>query len=175
VPLASGLVNQTYPISNTRRAFMASVEKTIEVDVPVETAYNQWTQFETFPQFMESVEQVTQVTDTQLHWVAKVAGKTKEWDAQITEQEPDRRIAWSSTSGAQNAGVVSFESAGPDRARINLRLEVEPEGPVESSGAALGFLDRRVQGDLERFKQFIEERGTSTGAWRGEVREESAR
>ncbi len=153
---------------------MATVEKTIEVDVPVETAYNQWTQFETFPQFMEGVEQVTQVTDTQLHWVAEIAGKTKEWDAQITEQEPDRRIAWSSTSGAQNAGVVSFEPAGPNRARINLRLDVEPEGVVESSGAALGFLDRRVQGDLERFKQFIEERGTPTGAWRGQVQEKSA-
>jgi uncharacterized membrane protein len=148
---------------------MATVEKTIEIDVPVNAAYNQWTQFESFPEFMEAVESVTQVTDTQLHWVAEVAGKTKEWDAQITEQQPDRRIAWESTSGARNAGAVTFEPLGADKTRLSLWMDVEPEGPVESSGAALGLLDRRVQGDLERFKKFIESRGTPTGAWRGEV------
>jgi uncharacterized membrane protein len=149
---------------------MANVSESIEVNVPVRTAYNQWTQFEEFPRFMEGVEQVVQVDDTTLEWTAEVFGQDKQWRAQITEQTPDRRVAWRSVSGAENAGTIEFEGAGPDRTRINVTMEVDPEGPLENIGTALGFLERRVKGDLERFKEFIEARGQETGAWRGAVR-----
>ena len=148
---------------------MAQVTESIDVNVPVHTAYNQWTQFESFPQFMDGVEQVQQLSDTRLHWKADVRGKTKEWDAEITEQTPDQRIAWTSTTGARNAGVVTFQSLGGDRTRVQLQMDVEPEGPVESAGVALGALQRQVKGDLDKFKGFIESRGQETGAWRGEV------
>ena len=147
---------------------MASVVESIDVKVPVSTAYNQWTQFEEFPQFMEGVESVTQIDDTHLHWVAEVGGKRKEWDAEISEQHPDERVAWRATSGAENAGVVTFHRID-DATRVTLQLDAEPEGIAENVGTALGFLDRRVKGDLERFKEFIESRGSETGAWRGEV------
>ncbi len=148
---------------------MQTIEQSIEVNVPVSTAYNQWTQFEEFPRFMEGVKSVTQVDDTHLHWVAEVAGKEKEWDAEITEQHPDERVAWTSISGAPNAGVVTFHRLNDDTTRVTLQMDVEPEDPVESVGTALGFLQRRVKGDLERFKEFIEGRGVESGAWRGEV------
>ena len=148
---------------------MARVTETIDVNVPVNTAYNQWTQFESFPQFIDGVEQVTQLSDTRLHWKADVGGKTKEWDAEITEQTPDQRIAWTSTTGARNAGVVTFQSLGGDRTRVQLQMDVEPDGPVESAGVALSALQRQVKGDLEKFKGFIESRRQPTGAWRGEI------
>jgi uncharacterized membrane protein len=150
---------------------MATVEKSLDVDVPVRTAYDQWTQFEEFPRFMDAVESVAQIDDTHVHWVAKVGGKRKEWDAKITEQTPDQRVAWESTSGAPNGGVVTFDPIGDGRTRVKLRMEAEPEGVVETVGSAVGVLDREVEGDLERFKEFIESRGTETGAWRGEVRD----
>jgi hypothetical protein len=149
---------------------MSRIHESIEVNVPVTTAYNQWTQFEDFPEFMEGVEQVQQLDDTTLQWTAKIAGKTKQWQAKIVDQTPDRRVAWESIDGAPNDGAVTFESLGADRSRIDLDLEVEPEGMVESAGDALGFVQRRAKGDLERFKEFIESRGSETGAWRGEVR-----
>jgi uncharacterized membrane protein len=148
---------------------MASVVQSIDVKVPVPTAYNQWTQFEEFPRFMEGVKSVTQTDDTHLHWVAEVAGKDEEWDAEITEQRPDERVAWRATSGAENAGVVTFHRIDEETSRVTLQMDVDPEGVVENVGTALGFLDRRVKGDLERFKEFIERRGAETGAWRGEV------
>jgi uncharacterized membrane protein len=148
---------------------MASVVESIDVNVPVSTAYNQWTQFEEFPRFMEGVKSVTQTDDTHLHWVAEIAGKEEEWDAEITEQHPDERVAWRATSGAQNAGVVTFHRIDDNTTRVTLQLDVEPEGVVENVGTALGFLNRRVKGDLERFKEFIESRGSETGSWRGEV------
>ena len=148
---------------------MASVVESIDVNVPVNTAYNQWTQFEDFPHFMEGVKSVTQTDDTHLHWIAEVAGKEKEWDAEITEQHADERIAWNATSGAENAGVVTFHRVSDTSTRVTLQLDVDPEGMVENVGTALGFLERRVKGDLERFKEFIESRGTETGAWRGDV------
>ena len=150
---------------------MATIEKSIDVDVPVRTAYDQWTQFEDFPRFMEGIEAVKQIDDTHLHWVANVAGRRKEWDARITEQTPDQRIAWTSEGGARNAGVVTFHTLAPSRTRIMLQLEYEPEDLVETAGDQLGFMTRRVNGDLERFKRFIESRGEATGAWRGEVRQ----
>jgi uncharacterized membrane protein len=148
---------------------MNTVEKSIIVDVPIRTVYNQWTQFEEFPHFMEGIEEVRQEGDKNLHWRANIAYKEVEWDAEITEQTPDERISWRSTTGAYNAGTVSFLPEGNDRTRITLRLEYEPEGFFESVGGALGFVDARVQGDLDRFKEFIESRGTETGGWRGEI------
>jgi len=148
---------------------MANIEKSIDVEVPVHTAYNQWTQFEEFPRFMEGVRQVQQVTDTRLHWVADVAGKMKEWDARITEQVPDMRIAWTSEHGAHNGGVVTFHKLAPEKTRIMLQIEYDPETMVESIGDKLGFVSQRVDGDLHRFKEFVESRGHETGAWRGTV------
>ncbi|HSK52012.1 MAG TPA: SRPBCC family protein [Clostridia bacterium] len=148
---------------------MSVVEHTIDVDVPVRVAYDQWTQFETFPKFMEGVERVVQKDDKTLEWHANIAGQDKTWTAEIIEQTPDQRIAWRSTSGATNAGVVSFTSNGQNSTRVTLQLEADPEGPVENVGDALGFLDRRVKGDLDRFKEFVEGRGVATGSWRGEV------
>ena len=148
---------------------MESVEKAIEVHVPVHTAYNQWTQFEEFPNFMEGIKEVRQLDDTHLHWRAEVGGKEKEWDAEITQQIPDQRIAWQSVGGAQNGGTVTFDKIGEEDTRIRVELIYEPEGVVENVGDAVGVLSRRVEGDLERFKDFIEGRGQETGAWRGDV------
>ena len=149
---------------------MAKIEKSIDVKVPVRTAYDQWTQFEEFPRFMEGVEEVRQLDDKRLHWRAKIGGKEEEWDAEITEQLPDERVAWRSTSGAENAGVVTFHHIDANTTRVMLQLEYDPEGVVENVGNALGVVSRRVEGDLKRFKEFIEGRGTETGAWRGEIR-----
>jgi uncharacterized membrane protein len=148
---------------------MAGFEKWIEVDVPVRTAYNQWTQFEEFPRFMEGVERVVQHGDSRVSWRASIFGKVEEWDSHITDQTPDKRVAWESTSGAQNNGVVSFQPIGPSRTRVGLHISYEPQGILENIGDKLGLLERRVEGDLERFKRFIEERGRETGAWRGEI------
>lgn len=148
---------------------MATVEKSIDVEVPVRTAYNQWTQFEEFPRFMEGVEQVQQMGDERLHWIAKVGGKRKEWDARIVEQTPDQRVSWRSEAGDENAGVVTFHRLADDKTRIMLQMDYQPEGVVESTGNALGFVTRRVEGDLKRFKDFIESRGEETGAWRGSI------
>jgi uncharacterized membrane protein len=149
---------------------MSEVRESIEVDVPVSTGYNQWTQFEEFPKFMQGVESVTQLDDTRLRWVAEVGGKQHEWEAEIVEQVPDQRIAWRSVDGKGISGEVSFEPLGPDRTRTDVQFEWETEGLVESLGSAVGVDSRRVKGDLERFKELIEARGTETGAWRGEVR-----
>jgi uncharacterized membrane protein len=148
---------------------MSSVQKSVEVSVPVREAYNQWTQFEEFPEFMEGVEEVKQIDDTHVHWRAEVAGDELEWDAEITEQTPDQRIAWKSTQGADHAGVVTFHRLDEGQTKVNLQLDYEPDGVAEKAGDLLGVLDRRVQGDLDRFKELIEGRGSASGAWRGEV------
>ena len=148
---------------------MPTVEQSIEVDVPVSTAYNQWTQFEEFPKFMNGVENVRQLDDTHLHWVAEIGGRREEWDAEITEQHPDERIAWKATSGKDNAGVVTFHRLDERRSKIMLQLDWESDGMLEKLGSALGQDDRQVKGDLERFKELIESRGAETGAWRGKV------
>ena len=148
---------------------MDSIEKSITVDVPVRIAYNQWTQFETFPHFMEGVEEVRQLDDKHLHWRANIAGKTEEWNAEIVEQKPDQKVAWRSTTGAKNAGAVIFHPQGNNQTRLTLRLDYEPKGAIENVGDALGLVERRVEGDLKRFKGFIEARGSATGAWRGEI------
>jgi len=145
------------------------VQHTIDVNVPVRAAYNQWTQFEEFPRFMDNVKSVEQIDDRRLHWVADIGGKQTEWDAEIVDQVPDQRVAWRSTGGTPNDGMVTFEPAGPDRTKVTVAIEAEPTDPLEKAGSAAGFLDRQVEGDLERFKKFIESRGTETGAWRGEI------
>jgi uncharacterized membrane protein len=148
---------------------MSKIAKSIEVNVPVRAAYDQWTQFEEFPNFMEGVESVQQLDDRRLHWIAEISGKVVEWDAEIAEQIPDTKIAWRSTSGVPNAGVVSFYRLADDRCRVTLQIDYEPQGLVETVGDWLGVMSRRIGGDLERFKKFIEERGVETGAWRGTI------
>jgi uncharacterized membrane protein len=148
---------------------MERIEKTVEVERPVRTVYNQWTQFEDFPKFMAGVKDVRQIDDTHVHWLAEVWGKEVEWDAEITEQEPDRRISWKSVSGPPNAGTVRFEPIGNDRTLVKLHMAYEPEGATEKVGDALGVLSARVQTTVEDFKKFIESRGHETGSWRGEV------
>ena len=151
---------------------MSTIEKSIDVQVPVRTAYNQWTQFEDYPRFMEGIEDVRQIDETHLRFIANVGGKVKEWDAVITEQTPDQRIAWRETSGAPNSGVVTFHRLTPDKTRLMLQLEYDPEGFVETVGDLVGVVSTRIRGDLERFKEFIESRATETGGWRGEVRQD---
>jgi uncharacterized membrane protein len=149
---------------------MSVIEKSIEINVPVRAAYNQWTQFEEFPKFMEGVKQVKQLDDKHLQWKADVGGKEKEWKAEITEQIPDERIAWTSRGGAINAGVVTFHRLSDSKSKVMLQMEYDPQGFVENVGDAVGVVTQRVQGDLERFKQYIENRGHETGAWRGTVK-----
>jgi uncharacterized membrane protein len=148
---------------------MHSVEETIEVEVPVRAAYNQWTQFEEFPRFMATVEEVRQLDDTHLHWKANVAGKTKEWDSEITEQIPDQRISWRSTSGVRNAGTVTFDKIAENRTRVRLMMEYWPESADEKIGGALGGVKMTAKGNLKKFKALVEQRGVESGAWRGEV------
>jgi carbon monoxide dehydrogenase subunit G len=148
---------------------MSRIDNTIDVNVPVRVAYNQWTQFEDFPHFMEGVERVEQLDDRTLEWTASIGGQTRSWQARIVDQVPDERIAWVSTSGAQNDGIVTFLPLDADRTRVNLAIEVRPEGPVENIGAAVGLIADRVGGDLARFRDFIERRGVETGAWRGTI------
>jgi uncharacterized membrane protein len=149
---------------------MARVEKRIEIEQPLRTVYDQWTQFEEFPRFMEGVEEVHQLDDKHLHWRAKVGGKLEEWDSEIIQQIPDQTIAWRNTRGAVNRGAVTFRPLDARRCEVGLALEYDPQGFVEKIGDALGFVSRRVEGDLERFKKFIEERGAETGGWRGEIK-----
>ncbi len=149
---------------------MSAIEKTIEVAVPIRMAYNQWTQFEDFPEFMEGVTAVKQLDDKRLRWHAEVLGKDLEWTAEITQQIPDRQIAWRSTSGSKNEGSISFEPVDAAHTKLKLRMEYEPEGGVETVGSAIGLFSGRVEGDLRRFKEFIEARLSETGAWRGAIR-----
>lgn len=147
---------------------MSSVTESIDVNVPVSVAYNQWTQFETFPEFLDYVQSITQVDDTHTHWVVKVAGHEREFDAAITEQHPDERVAWRAEDGS-HAGVITFHRLSDESARVTAQLEWEPVDATEKVGAALGFDDRAVKKDLDNFKEFIESRNRETGAWRGDV------
>jgi uncharacterized membrane protein len=148
---------------------MPTVEKSVEVNAPVSMVYNQWTQFEEFPKFMEGVSEVHQLDDTRLVWHANIGGQDESWEAEITEQDPDQRIAWRNKTGAINAGVVTFHHIDAQTTRVMLQMDYETSGFLESVGDALGFMSRRVEGDLEKFKEFIESRAIETGAWRGEV------
>ena len=148
---------------------MSTMTESVEVAVPVRTAYDQWTQFEEFPQFMSGVEEVRQVKDDLTHWRVKIGGKTREFDARITEQIPDERIAWSSTQGPRQAGVVTFHRLDSGHTRVTAQIDVEPEGMVETVGEKAGMVSHRVRDDLQRFRDYIEHHGSATGAWRGEV------
>jgi uncharacterized membrane protein len=148
---------------------MQTVEETIDVEVPVRTAYDQWTQFESFPNFMSGVDSVTQLTDRTNHWVVNIGGAKREFDTEIIEQRPDERIAWRSIDGATHAGAVTFTPLNTGATRVWVRFEWAPESFTDRAGAALGFDNMEVRADLRRFKEFIEARGTETGAWRGEV------
>jgi uncharacterized membrane protein len=149
---------------------MANVEKSIDVDVPIRQAYDQWTQFESFPQFMNGVERITQLDDRHTHWVTKIGGVEREFDAEITEQHPEERVAWRSTDGeSKHAGVVTFHKITDTTTRVMVQLDWEPQGVVEKVGAAVGVDDRQISADVKRFKEFIESRGAETGAWRGEI------
>jgi carbon monoxide dehydrogenase subunit G len=147
------------------------VDKSILVNVPIGTAYNQWTQFEDFPQFMNGVKSVTHISDDRLEWVAEIAGIRRQWEARILEQVPDRKVAWAATGGATNAGSVEFEDVGGSQTSVHLFLEYEPEGLVEKVGDKLNVVENQAEGDLERFKAFIESEGYATGAWRGAINE----
>ena len=148
---------------------MATVTKSVDVHVPIATAYNQWTQFETFPQFMNGVEAINQLDDRHLHWKINVGGQEREFDAEITEQHPEERVAWRSTDGKTHAGVVTFHKLAPDETRVTVQLDWEPEGVAEKAAALVHVDDRQVSSDLDRFKGFIENRQKETGAWRGDV------
>jgi uncharacterized membrane protein len=149
---------------------MGAVTESVDVAVPVTTAYNQWTQFEEFPRFMEGVTTVRQISDTVTHWETAIGGVKRQFDAQITEQLPDERVAWKSTEGVRQAGVVTFHRLDETHSRVTAQMEFEPEGAAEQAADKLGMLSRRVKGDLKRFKEFIEQRRGETGAWRGEVK-----
>lgn len=148
---------------------MSTITEMVDVEVPVTTAYNQWTQFESFPQFMEGVEEVRQLDATHTHWVTEFGGVSREFDATITEQHPDERVAWKSDSGPDHAGVITFHRLEDNKTRVTAQMEIDPEGFVENAADKLGILDRRIKGDLRRFKEFIESRGHETGSWRGDV------
>lgn len=149
---------------------MSVIEKSIELNVPVRTAYNQWTQCEEFPKFMEGVKQVKQLNDKRLQWKANIADKDEEWNAEITEQVPDQRIAWKSRGGAENAGVVTFHRISDAKSKIMLQLEYDPKRVLENVGDAVGLVTQRVERDLKRFKAYIESRRQETGAWRGTIK-----
>ena len=149
------------------------VEESVLVNVPVSTAYNQWTQFEDFPQFMGGVKRVTQLSDDPLEWVAEIAGVHRQWTARILEQVPDRKVAWAATEGATNAGAVTFEDVGGGQTSVQLSLEYEPEGLLEKVGDKLNVVQNQAEKDLERFKAFIEAEGYAAGAWRGSVNEDA--
>ncbi|HET9140372.1 SRPBCC family protein [Actinophytocola sp.] len=148
---------------------MSTITESIDVDVNVTTAYNQWTQFESFPRFMEGVDTISQVDDTHTHWVVSMAGVQREFDATITEQHPDERVAWRSDDGPQHAGVVTFRPLGDATTRVTAQMDIDPDSFVENAADKLGILNRRVKGDMVRFKEFIESRGTETGQWRGDT------
>jgi uncharacterized membrane protein len=153
----------------SEEAYVSIVEKSIEVAVPVGTAYNQWTQFESFPQFMDGVERIDQISPTRTRWVTAIGGVHREFEAEITEQLPDERVAWTSVDGPKQAGVVTFHRVEADKTRVMLQMDFEPEGVLETAGDKLGVVGRRIDGDLGRFKKFIEARGSEEGGWRGQV------
>jgi uncharacterized membrane protein len=167
--LAVGGMMLSKKMKNRGSGTQSSIVETIEVNVPVRTAYNQWTQFEDFPKFMDSVHEVRQLDDKHLHWRANVAGEEKEWDAEITEQIPDKRIAWRSVTGVPNGGVVTFHKISDDVTRITLQMDYQPEGPLEKLGDALGAVRMEARRNLQKFKEMLESRGKETGAWRGSI------
>jgi uncharacterized membrane protein len=153
-----------------KETIVTTVTESVDVNVPISTAYDQWTQFQDFPQFMDGVESITQIDPTHTHWVTKVAGQTREFDAEITEQHPDERVAWKSTNGdTKHAGVVTFHRLADSETRVTIQLDWEPTGVVEKVGSAVGVDSHQVKADAKRYKEFVENRGTATGSWRGDI------
>lgn len=147
---------------------METVEKSVEINAPVSSVYNQWTQFESFPEIMNNIQEVRQITEKHLHWKARIAGRQVEWDSEIVDQIPDQKISWRSTSGAMNSGTVRFFPEGQSRTRVDVQIEYEPSGPIENVGDAIGVFGRRIEAELNNFKNFIESH-QETGAWRGRI------
>jgi uncharacterized membrane protein len=148
---------------------LSTITESVDVQVPISRAYNQWTQFETFPSFMEGVEEIRQLDDTHTHWVTKIGGVTREFNATITEQHPDERVAWKADDGPTHAGVITFHRLDDSTTRVTAQMDIDPDGFVEKVADKLGILNSRVKGDLQRFKEFIEQHGQETGEWRGDV------
>ncbi len=148
---------------------MSTVTESVDVEVPIKVAYDQWTQFESFPQFMDGVQEIRQLDDTHTHWVVKIGGVTREFDATITEQHPEERVAWRADDGPNHAGVITFHRIDDNQTRVTAQMDIDPEGFVEKVADKAGILDRKVKGDMKRFKEFIEGRGSATGSWRGDV------
>lgn len=148
---------------------MSTITESVDVDVPIKVAYDQWTQFESFPQFMDGVSEIRQIDDTHTHWVIEVAGITREFDATITEQHPEERVAWTTEDGPNHAGVITFHRLDDEKTRVTAQMDVDPEGFVENVADKVGILDRRIKADMKRFKEFIEARDSATGSWRGDV------
>jgi len=167
--LAVGGMMLSKKMKNRASGMDSSIVETIEINVPVRTAYNQWTQFEDFPQFMASVHEIRQLDDKHLHWKANVAGEEKEWDVEITEQIPDKRIAWQSTTGVPNGGVATFHKISDTTCRVTVQMDYQPEGAMEKLGDAFGAVRMELRGNLQKFKEMLESRGKETGAWRGSI------
>lgn len=167
--LAVGGMMLSKKMKNRASGMDSSIVETIEINVPVRSAYNQWTQFEDFPQFMASVHEIRQLDDKHLHWKANVAGEEKEWDVEITEQIPDKRIAWQSTTGVPNGGVATFHKISDNECRVTVQMDYQPEGALEKIGDAFGAVRMELRGNLQKFKEMLESRGKETGAWRGSI------
>ena len=148
---------------------MSTITESVDVDVPIKVAYDQWTQFESFPRFMDGVSEIRQIDDTHTHWVIEVAGITREFDATITEQHPEERVAWTTEDGPNHAGVITFHRLDDEKTRVTAQMDIDPEGFVENVADKAGILDRRIKADMKRFKEFIEGRDSATGSWRGDV------
>jgi uncharacterized membrane protein len=155
---------------SNQEAYMSTIEESIDVRSPLRDVYDRWTQFEQFPKFMEGVTEVRQLDETHLHWVAEFGGQRHEWDAEVTEQKPDQRVAWKNVDGKDNAGVVTFHRLGENETKVMVQMDFVPEGIVEKIGSALGAADRRVKGDLERFKELVESSPGQPDGWRGEIK-----
>ncbi|MFF1819706.1 SRPBCC family protein [Kribbella sp. NPDC058245] len=151
---------------------MGNITESVDVNVPVRTAYNQWTQFESFPQFMDGVDEIRQTDDTHTHWVTSIGGVKREFDATITEQHPDERVAWKTEDGPNHAGVITFHRLSDAETRVTAQIDIDPDGLAETVADKTGVISRRVKGDMARFKEFIEARGTESGQWRGDVQPE---
>lgn len=167
--LAVGGMMLSKKMKNRASGMDSAVVETIEINVPVRTAYNQWTQFEDFPQFMASVKEIRQLDDKHLRWKANVAGEDKEWDVEITEQIPDKRIAWQSTTGVPNGGVATFHKISDNTCRVTVQMDYQPEGALEKVGDAFGAVRMELRGNLQKFKEMLESRGKESGSWRGSI------
>ena len=153
---------------------MGNITESVDVEVPIDVAYNQWTQFESFPEFMGGVEEIRQLDDTHTHWKVSIGGVTREFDATITEQHPEERVAWTTEEGPRHAGVITFHRLGDTTTRVTAQMDIDADGFLEKVADKVGIIEGQVKGDMKRFKEFIEARGQETGGWRGDVQRPGA-